>query len=270
VADAVTPAGRSGRRPPAGRSGRRPPAGRSGRRFDAVTFDYWNTLCWEETGHLRGLRTEAWAGLLEEAGFAVERTLLDAVFQHSWERFTQAWTANQQYQAAEAAEEMVERLGFEVPPAVARELVRSFAEIGHQAQLHLTDGVADCLRTLDQAGVRLGIICDVGMTSSQILRAHLDRHGLLELFDHWSFSDEVGHYKPSPVIFEHALGGLGGVAPERALHIGDIRRTDVAGAKAMGMTAVRYTGISDDQTQDDPEGDHVIAHHGELPRIVLG
>ncbi|HVM40277.1 MAG TPA: HAD family hydrolase [Acidimicrobiia bacterium] len=238
-------------------------------RFEAVTFDYWNTLCWEEVGHLRGLRIEAWAGLLQEAGFAVERTLLDAVFDDSWKRFTDRWTANQQYKAAEAAEEMLERLGFAVPDPVARALVREFSDVGHRAQLHLTDGVADCLRALHGAGVRLGIICDVGMTASTILRAHLDRHGVLELFDHWSFSDEVGHYKPSPVIFEHALEGLG-VAPERALHIGDIRRTDVAGAQAMGMTAVRYTGISDDQTQETPEGDFVIGHHAELPAIVLG
>ena len=31
---------------------------------------------------------------------------------------------------------------------------------------------------------------------------HLDKHGLLDVLDHWSFSDEVGHYKPSPLIFE--------------------------------------------------------------------
>ena len=44
----------------------------------AVTFDYWNTLVWEERGPLRGRRQEAWAGLLEDAGFAVERDALDA------------------------------------------------------------------------------------------------------------------------------------------------------------------------------------------------
>ena len=238
------------------------------RRFDAVTFDFWNTLCWEEVGHMRGLRIEAWAGQLEEAGFAVERTLLDAVYEDSWKRFTERWTANQQYRAAEAAEEMVERLGFEVADAIARALVREFAEAGHRGELHLTDGVADCLRRLKEGGVRLGIICDVGMTASPILRGHLDKHGLLELFDHWSFSDEVGHYKPSPIIFEHALSGLGDVAPARALHIGDIRRTDVAGAKGMGMVAVRYTGVSDDDTADTPEGDHVLGDHADLPAAL--
>ena len=238
-------------------------------RYDAVTFDYWNTLVWEEAGHLSGRRKEAWAGLLEEAGFAMERALLDAVFRRSWDRYVEHWTANQQYQSVRAAEELVEQLGFDVPHHVRRELVESFTEAGREADLHLTPGVEGVLRALRDAGLKLGIICDVGMTPSSFLRAHLDRHGVLELFDHQSFSDEVGHYKPSPIIFEHALGGLGGVDPARAVHVGDIRRTDIAGARAMGMTAVRYTGISDDTTQDTPEGHHVITAHEDLVPLVL-
>jgi FMN phosphatase YigB (HAD superfamily) len=238
------------------------------RRVDVVTFDFWNTLVWEETGHTAGRRREAWAGLLEEAGFAMERSLLDAVFKESWERFVQRWNANQQYQAVQAAEEMLERLGFDVPPPVARSLVTAFTTAGEEAVLHLADGVEDCLDRLSEAGIGLGIICDVGMTPSVTLRAHLERHGVLERFDHWSFSDDVGHYKPARQIFEHALAGLGGVAPERAAHVGDIRRTDVAGARAMGMLSVRYTGISDDGTRPRPEADVVISHHRELPAAV--
>jgi putative hydrolase of the HAD superfamily len=238
--------------------------------LEAVTFDYWNTLVWEEAGHLSGRRKELWAGLLEEAGFAMERSLLDAVFRGSWDRYVEHWTTNQQYQSVRAAEELVEQLGFEVPLYVRQGLVEAFTEAGRDATLHLTEGVGECLTELKGAGLRLGIICDVGMTPSTQLRDHLERHGLLGLFDHWSFSDEVGHYKPSPVIFEHALAGLGGVAPERAAHVGDIRRTDVAGARAMGMIAVRYTGISDDETQPEPEGHHVVASYAELPALLLG
>ena len=238
------------------------------RDLDAVTFDYWNTLVWEERGHMRGLRIESWAGLLEEAGFACERALLDAVFDQSWARYVEHWTTNQQYQSVTAAEDMLERLGFEVPSAVRLQLIEGFTTVGEQATLHLTDGIEECLRSLKAAGLKLGIICDVGMTASTYLRAHLDKHGLLEVFDHWSFSDEVGHYKPSPLIFEHALAGLGGIDPSRAAHVGDIRRTDVAGAKAMGMVAVRYTGISDDETQSTPEGDIVIADHRHLPALL--
>ena len=237
-------------------------------RFDAVTFDYWNTLVWEEAGHLRGRRTEAWAGLLEEAGFAMERSLLDAVFTQSWERYVEHWNSNQQYQSVRAAEELVEQLGFDVPANVRRELIEAFTDVGHDAELHLTDHVVEALRTLQAADIRLGIICDVGMTPSPVLRAHLERHGVLDLFDHWSFSDEVGAYKPARQIFEHALEGLGVALPTQAAHIGDLKRTDVSGALDMGMIAVRYTGSFDDTESEGPEATHVIADHAELPRIL--
>ena len=236
--------------------------------LQAVTFDYWNTLVYEDRGHLRGRRLQAWAGILEEAGFPVERELLDAVFDASWEKYLEAWTANQQYRAVQAAEDIIEALGFDVPAGVRETLMEAFGRAGDKAALHLTDGVARCLRILKDAGLRLGIVCDVGMTSSSTLKAHLDRHGVLDLFDAWAFSDEVGVYKPAPEIFAHALAGMGGVAAGHAAHVGDLRRTDVAGARAMGMTSVRYMGIFDDETQPEPEADHVIAHHDALPEAL--
>ena len=71
------------------------------------------------------------------------------------------------------------------------------------------------MRALKASGVRIGIICDVGMTSSQTLRARLEDFGVLGLFDHWSFSDEVGCFKPFPPVFEHAMAGLGVDDPAR-------------------------------------------------------
>jgi FMN phosphatase YigB (HAD superfamily) len=240
-----------------------------GRPLDAVTFDFWNTIAYELRGHLRSKRLEAWAGLIEEAGFALERRHLDAIYEEAWERHVASWQAGEQFGAAQAAEQLLEGLGFDVPDDLRGALIEAFATAGQHAELHLADGLQDCLRALRDGGLRLGIVCDVGFTPSSVLRGHLHRLGVLELFDHWSFSDEVGHYKPSPVIFEHALAGLGGVDPGRAAHIGDIRRTDVAGALAMGMVAVRYRGISDDDTQPEPEGHHVVDHHREVP-VVLG
>ncbi len=236
--------------------------------IEAVTFDYWNTLAFELRGELRSRRVEAWAGLLEEAGFALERAQLEAVYDTAWDAYVSSWKANQQFQFAQGAEHIIEALGFEVPDDVRAALVDAFGRAGAEADLHLADGAEACLRALKDAGVKLGIICDVGYTPSATLRDHLIRHGVLPLFDHWSFSDEVGAYKPSPVIFQHALDGLGGPAPERVAHVGDLRRTDVAGAMAMGMVAVRYTGISDDDTQPEPEADHVIAHLSELPAVL--
>jgi putative hydrolase of the HAD superfamily len=235
--------------------------------IETVTFDFWNTLVYEERGHLRGRRLDAWSGLLEEAGFAVERQRLDAAMDVTWQRFVERWTAGELVTSAQVAEEMVSDLGYDVPPDVHAALVDAFGRAGEDAELHLAPNVGDTLRALKARGIRVGIVCDVGMTPSTTLRAHLDRNGVLGLFDHWSFSDEVGCYKPSPVIFTHALTGLGADAGTTA-HVGDLRRTDVAGALAMGMTAVRYTGVFDDDSQPEPEAHHVVADHADLPAVL--
>jgi putative hydrolase of the HAD superfamily len=236
--------------------------------IEAVTFDFWNTLMFEEAGHLKGRRLAAWIGILEDAGFAVERQLLDTAFEASWSAYVSAWKANRQFHATEAATAILDGLGFDLPPPVRDELLASFREAGNEAELSPAPNIDGCLASLGAAGVRIGIVCDVGMTPSPALRDHLERHGLLRHFSHWSFSDEVGVYKPDPAIFRHALDGLGGVAPERAAHVGDLRRTDVAGARAVGMTAVRYTGVFDDDSAPTPEAHHVVAHHARLPAVL--
>jgi HAD superfamily hydrolase (TIGR01509 family) len=235
--------------------------------IETVTFDFWNTLCFEDAGHMRGRRMDAWSGLLEEAGYATERERLGQAFDSSWERFVARWTTGVHIAFAEAAEGIIEDLGYDVPPDVRAKLIDAFGRAGDDAEIHLAPNVATTLRTLKANGVRIGIVCDVGMTPSTTLRAHLDKHGVLDAFDHWSFSDEVGCYKPAPAIFTHALDGLG-ARPEATAHVGDLRRTDVAGARAMGMTAIRYTGVFDDDSQPEPEGHHVVADHADLPRVL--
>ena len=65
-------------------------------------------------------------------------------------------------------------------------------------------------------------------------------------------------------MFEHSLAYLGTRAAATA-HIGDIRRTDVAGANARRRARRSATaGSSDDTDVEQPEGDVVIDHHDEL------
>ena len=235
--------------------------------IEAVTFDFWNTLVVDGGTAGRDPRLDAWMGVLEDEGFAVERGALDAAMSASWEVFLEAWKTNRQYTHVEAAVDILEQLGHKVPADVHDRLIASFT-YDESNSPSLTEGVADCLAALKSAGVRIGIICDVGMTPSTALRGVLERYDVLQHFDHWSFSDEVGAYKPAAEIFAHALAGLGGVAPSAAAHVGDLKRTDVAGARDFGMTAVRYTGSFDDAESEGPEATHVIASHAELPGVL--
>ena len=59
------------------------------------------------------------------------------------------------------------------------------------------------------------------------------------------------------------------MAPSDAAHVGDLRRTDVAGARAMGIRAIRYRGVFDDPGRaddgsDQVEGDAVTDDHADL------
>lgn len=237
--------------------------------IQAVTFDYWNTLVREGPGGLVEPRLTAWAGLLEEAGLPVESARLVAAHQLAFDDYRAAWRANRQYVVADATSRMLSALELQIPDDLRETLVASFAQAGATTDLQLVPGIGECLSALHSRGIALGIVCDVGLTPSAALRSHLERWGLLELFGGWAFSDEVGVYKPEPEIFHVALDPLG-VEPARAAHVGDRLRTDVAGARALGMVSVRYTGVYDDLEEGLAEADHVVADYRELPAILRG
>ncbi len=243
--------------------------------IQAVTFDFWETLVSEgegvdaeEDGTMRTRQLRRWSEILHAAGFPVDDVAIEQAFTYNWEIFHGCWRANVQHGPREGVPLMCEFMGIDPQPAVREELVESFAEVGRVAPLLLAPGIVECLRTLKASGARIGIICDVGMTYSATLRARLEGFGVLQYFDHWSFSDEVWCFKPYPKVFEHALAGLGVVDPSRVAHVGDGRRTDMAGALAMGMTAVRYTFFNDPPADTGPDGDFVIDDHAKLPATL--
>jgi len=232
--------------------------------FEAVTFDHWNTLAYEDGGELRGRRIAAWTTMLADAGVDASTEIVTIAFEAAWDQFLVHWAAGRHFDGAEAAGVAADALPVAVDAPLRARLVDAFVRSGDGVDFHLADGIEECLSALKDAGLKLGIVCDVGFTPSTTLRDHLDRRGLLRYFDGWSFSDEVGVYKPEAAIFEHALTTVGNPEPQRVAHVGDLRRTDVAGANAMGITSVRYTGVFDDDPQNGPEADIVVKHHLEL------
>jgi FMN phosphatase YigB (HAD superfamily) len=181
-----------------------------------------------------------------------------------------AWRRNEQFVVAHATRSMLSVLDGVLPPepALRRRVGGAYATASDDAVFDLVPGVADTLRLISAAGVSIGIVCDVGLAPSSVLVANLERHGVLDCFAHWSFSDMVGVYKPDPRIFEHALRGLGVHDPSAAWHVGDLRRTDVAGARASGMGTVRVAVVYDDSIDEGPEADAVVTHYAQLPDVL--
>jgi FMN phosphatase YigB (HAD superfamily) len=230
----------------------------------AVTFDFWNTLMWEEPGALRAARLHFWADELAD----IDSGALAAAHDAAHAQYFAEWSAGNQFLVADAVTLMCARLGDALPSNGADVLVQGFDEGGRTAAIHPCDGVEHCLATLRGAGVALGIICDIGLTPSPVVRELLARHDLLRHFDDTAFSDEVGHYKPARAIFEYALAGLGDPPPQDAAHVGDRQRTDIGGAQSMGMTAIRYNAIYDEDEPGAPQADFVTADLTEVPALL--
>jgi FMN phosphatase YigB (HAD superfamily) len=239
----------------------------------AVTFDFWNTLIQADDAGVRDRRLTAWLGLLAGEGFRLDGDVVRSALRHAGQRFEASWKDNRYYGAADAVEDILAKLGIEVSVEAEEGLLASITDPDPAHDPQPTPNIGDALEGLRSAGVRIGIICDVGLAPSRTLRRYLEGHGLLGYFDHWSFSDEVGTFKPDPVIFDHALDGLGGIDPVDAAHIGDLRRTDIAGAKHRGILAVRYAGVYDDPGSPDEgtdviDGDAVITDHADLLAVL--
>jgi FMN phosphatase YigB (HAD superfamily) len=232
----------------------------------AVTFDFWNTIACEPPGTMAEARQRAVASACESCGIEVEAELLAASLEEVASSYHRSWSAGTHFHPREGAEMLVRALGAE---GAAREMVaEAFLTAGRGASLELSPDIRSCLAALDEREIRLGIVCDVGFTGGELLRDFLDREGLLEHFSGWAFSDEVGHYKPSPQIFEAALDALS-AQPAEAMHVGDLRRTDIAGARGVGMRTVRYRGLHDDAGADGgEEAEFVVDSHRELPDLI--
>ena len=86
------------------------------------------------------------------------------------------------------------------------------------------------LRLLREAGMTLVCVSNWDISLEQVL----DRCGLAELLDGTVSSAAAGARKPDPAIFAAALE-LAGCDAGEAVHVGDTREEDVAGAEAAGI-----------------------------------
>ena len=94
------------------------------------------------------------------------------------------------------------------------------------------DDTMPALEALRERGYRLGIITNLRADLEPLIR----KAGLEDFLEFAVNSTQAGVEKPHPPIFEEALRRAA-VEPGEVLHVGDQVRSDVAGARSMGMKA---------------------------------
>jgi FMN phosphatase YigB (HAD superfamily) len=211
--------------------------------IQAITFDFWNTLFvanYAGDERLRGIKQ-----VLERKGHLdISELQIERATSFAWQEWDRVWEQEcRTFGAREWVALVFTRLGVSLAPSERDMLVRVMETSGMATKPPLVDGLNAVLPRLTQH-YRLGVICDTGLSPGWMLRDWMDVHGILKHFSHLTFSDELGVSKPHPDAFLSTLAQLG-VSPEDAVHIGDFPRTDIAGAKGVGMRAIRFTGVYD-------------------------
>jgi len=234
----------------------------------AVTFDFWNTLFVDTCGRAREERRAALlGGALKEAGHEAPQRALDESLRASWDYFDRVWLHEQRTPlCGELVDAILAALGVRLPEPVRERLVRDFERLLLELPPEPTPGAVYALPALAER-YRLAVICDTGYSPGAVLREILERHDMLAHFEYTYFSNEHGMSKPDERVFRHVLDELG-VAAGEAAHVGDIQRTDIAGAQAAGMVAVHFIGANNNDAARST-GDLLIRHFDELP-VALG
>lgn len=230
------------------------------RRFDgvqAVTYDCWGTLLKDKDHEgAHQIRRSALSAFL-----GIEEDDADQLLTEAWARHDEAWKQIETFGPGRMAAYCLEARGVDDDESIAQ-LTKQFEEASLQGGVEAVEGAEETLESLRAKGIRIGLICDTGFTSGHVVRDLLEDNGLARHIEVFCFSDEVGVPKPGNEIFAKALAGLG-VRPPEACHVGDLRRTDIAGAHDVGMHAVRFKGVHDDRS-DAVEAECVITRHEQI------
>jgi putative hydrolase of the HAD superfamily len=223
-----------------------------------VTFDCWSTLLSDIDGsEAVRLRAGKLADIAARRDIALTEAQGRALIDEAWDRHVAAWRAGRLFGPEGAAWWCLDRLGISDDPALVDELASAIESATSHVGVRVVEGAGEALELMRSKGIPTALVCDTGFTGSRSVRKALAAEGLV--LDHLFFSDEVGTPKPHPPIFLKALEATG-ARPEQAVHIGDLRRTDVAGARAVGMGTIRFIGVHDDSwTAEDAVGEEADA-----------
>lgn len=204
-------------------------------RYDIVTFDMGYTLV-----HFYPSENALYLDAFREVGLAPDPGALQQAREEVW-REAFAESATEIYEATQERDNELDerlirgvlvRLGYDgaLAPRVMPITRAAFRQPGI---VRLYPEVVDVLRSLRARGYALGIISNWNWDLPELVQLT----GLGEYFDVVVASARAGCGKPHPRIFRQALSALGGV-PDRAVHIGDSFRSDVVGARGIGMSAL--------------------------------
>ncbi len=238
----------------------------------AVTVDFWNTLFDSSGGVERNkLRQQALIEQIKSFEIEFDPQKYNEAMKASWEYFNKIWKNDFRTPGGRETIEFFWKF-MELPEDELKLeiVVQRFADSVLVYPPKALSGAREALETL-VSKYDLALISDTGFSPGKTLMELLRREGLDVYFKAFSFSDENGVSKPHPKAYETALKKIGR-EPEEAVHLGDIEFTDVAGAKKIGMKAIRFigdpTGMYNLDKNEKTIADAVVEDWAKIPGTI--
>lgn len=208
---------------------------------DLVTFDLYDTLI-----ELNPPRWERLAAVAQQHGIETDAIALREADRIAEDYFTiengdipirDRTKADREAFRLELMRRWLEAADLPHDPETVRALreryVSEFDERPYHEYYRLFDDVMPALRTLRKADLKTALISNAD-DDVTIVALHFAFAPLMDLL---VTSALVGYEKPDPRTFYAALDGLQ-IDPARTVHVGDQPKSDVVGARGVGMGAV--------------------------------
>jgi putative hydrolase of the HAD superfamily len=241
----------------------------------AVTFDLWDTVFIDDSDEPKraaaGLppktirRRELVTEYLsrhqpirrEQVDTAYDT--VDAAFRQVWYEQNVTWTVPERLRV------LLKGLDRELPAPEFAELVKCHEEMELEFKPDLAIGIDTALTAL-RGRYRLGVISDTIFSPGRVLKQLLAHYGLLDCFDGFIFSDEIGFAKPDLRVYTAAAQMLG-VTPEEIVHIGDREEKDITGPQAVGAGGILTTVVVD-RGAERSQADAICRDYAGLPALL--
>lgn len=221
------------------------------KRIGVVTFDLWDCMFCDETDEPKraaaGLppKPVARRQLLHEAlnqHGPIDRTRVDIAFDVADQAFRKVW--HEQFvtwTTLERIQVILAGLNRNLPQADLNAVVDAIERMEVDYSPDPAPGVREALAEL-HGRYKLAVVSDAIFSPGKYLRALLEKHDMLSYFDYFVFSDEIGHSKPHPSLFESVAEHFG-IDIADIVHIGDRPHNDIGGPHAVGARGVLLTVV---------------------------
>ncbi len=234
----------------------------------AITFDFWQTLYadshekWQARQQMRVTRLHAY---LASRGYSCTLDEIHAGVDAAYDLTSVRWHQHLGVSVETCMVLFAEKLNLTLDKTEISALVSLLGEVFLELPPLLIPHVKPVITELSQS-YSLGVISDSALTPGSFARQLMERDKILQFFKAFTFSDETKHTKPERVQFYATLTKLH-AEPSETVHIGDIVRTDIVGAKNTGMKAIRFSGFNRSET-DDTLSDAVVDDYRQLEDVI--